>query len=101
MTLDVLSERFPEAGLEAGALDERPIEATFPRFITEEATARLERYAAAEPDRREHLYAWFLPVETVFAVVNKQICRGRSCEILVRSVPRDALLARWFPLIER
>jgi arylsulfatase A-like enzyme len=49
MTPDVLSERFPEnPGMEAGALDERPVEATFTRFVTEEALERIERYAADE-----------------------------------------------------
>jgi arylsulfatase A-like enzyme len=49
MTREVLSERFPDQpGLEAGALDERPVEATFTRFVTEEALSLIDRYADSE-----------------------------------------------------
>jgi arylsulfatase A-like enzyme len=49
MTPAVLSDAFPDhPDLQAGALDERPVEATFTRFVTEEAIDRIERFAAAD-----------------------------------------------------
>jgi hypothetical protein len=45
MTADHLREKFPSADeFQAGALDDRPVEASFTRFITECAIGQLSEY---------------------------------------------------------